>query len=94
MKFHTPYFDTSAFDYDFIAELSETSDIRPYITTSTTEIHTTPHYTNIQFLDPNELFSDTSESQVQYSQQSPQTPQPIIQQPPNVQFANLITATR
>ena len=38
--------------------------------------------------DPNELLSDTSESQVQNSQQSPQRTQPITQ-PPNVQLENL-----
>ena len=88
-KFYILYFDTIALDNDFIVELSETSDNRPYFTTSTTEIHTAPHNTNIQIHDPNGLLSDTSESQVQYSQQSPQTTQPIIQQPPNVQFENL-----
>ena len=62
------------------------SDNRPYITTSTTEIHTAPHDTNIHIHDPNELLSDTSESHVQHSQQSPQTTQPITQQPPNVQL--------
>ena len=61
LKFHTPYFDIIPFDNDFIVELSETSDNRPYNTTSTTEIHTTPHNTNIQIPDPNELLSDTSE---------------------------------
>ena len=84
-----PYFETIAFDNDFLVELSETSDNRPYFTISTTEIHTASHNSNIQIHDPNGLLSDTSESQVQYSQQSPQTTQPIIQQPPNVQFENL-----
>ena len=76
LKFHIPYFDTIAFGNDFVVELSKTSDNRPKITTSTTEIHTTPHNTNIQIADPNELLSDKSESQVQYSQQSPHTAQP------------------
>ena len=73
-----------AFDNDFLVELSETSDNRPFNTISTTEIHTTPHNTNIQIHDPNELLSDTSESQVRYSHQSPQTTQTIIRQPPIV----------
>ena len=47
LNFHLPYFVTIAFDNDFIVELSETSDNRPYFTTSTTEFHTTPINTNI-----------------------------------------------
>ena len=89
LHFHIPYFEIIAFDYNFIVERSETSDNRPYTTTSTTEIHTTPHNTNIQVQDSNELLSDTSESQVQYPQQSPQRTQPITQQQPNAQFENL-----
>ena len=89
LQFHIPYFDIIALDNDFIVELSETSDNRPYITTSTTEIQFTPHNTNIQIQDPNELLFDTSESQVQFSQQSPQITQPILQQPLIVQFENL-----
>ena len=89
LQLHIPYFQTIAFDNDFIVELSETSDNRPYTTISTTENHTTPHNTNIQNQDSGELFSDTSESQGQYSQQSPQRTQPLTQQPPNVQFENL-----
>ena len=88
-ELHIPYFENIAFDNDFIVELSKTSDNRPYTTISTTEIHTTPHNTNIQIQDSNELLSDTSESHVQYSQQSPQRTQPITQQPPNVHFENL-----
>ena len=64
LKLHIPYFDFIAFDNDFIVELPETSDNRPYFTTSTTEIHTTPYNTNIQIHDADELLSDTSESQV------------------------------
>ena len=89
LQFHIPYFEIIAFDNNFIVERSETSDNRPYTTISTTEIHTTPHNTNIQIQDSNELLSDTSESQVQYPQQSPQTTQPITHQPPNAQFENL-----
>ena len=89
LQFHIPYFDNITLDNDFIVELSETSDNRPYFTTSTNEIQITPHNTNIQIQDPKELLSDTSESQVQYSQQIPQIIQPIIQQPLNVQFENL-----
>ena len=37
LKLHIPYFDTIAFDNDFIVEFSETSDNPPYITTSTSE---------------------------------------------------------
>ena len=70
-------------------ERSETSDNRPYITTSTTEIHTTPHNTNIQIQESNELLSDASESQLQHPQQSPQRTQPITQQPPIAHFENL-----
>ena len=89
LQVHIPYFDFIALDKDFILELSETSDNRPLITTSTNEIQITPHNTNIQIQDQNELLSDTSESQVQYSQQSLQITQRIIQQPLNVQFENL-----
>ena len=89
LQFHIPYFDVITLDNDFMVELSETSDNRPYITTSTTEIQITPHNTNVQVQDKNELLSDTSESQVQYSQPGPQITQPIIQQPLNVQFENL-----
>ena len=39
--------------------------------------------------DDHELLSDTSESHVQYSQQSPQRTQPITQQPSIVQLENL-----
>ena len=88
-EIHIPYFDIIAFDNDFIVELSETSDNRPNTTISTTEIHTTPDNNNIQIHDPNELFSDTSESQVQYSQHCPLKTQSITQQPSNVQFENL-----
>ena len=35
-KFHIPYLDTIAFDNYFIVELFDTSDNRPYFTTSTT----------------------------------------------------------
>ena len=89
LQFHIPYFDIFALDNDFIVGLSETTDNRPFFTTSTTEIHTTPHNTNVQIHDPNELLSDTSESQVQYPQQRPQITQPITQQRPNVQLGNL-----
>ena len=64
-QFHIPYFKIVAFDVNVILERSETSDNRPYTTISTTEMHTTPHNTNIQIQDSNELFCDTSESQVQ-----------------------------
>ena len=90
LQFHTPYFEIFAFDNNFIVERSETSDNRPYTTTSTTGIHTTPHCNNIQIRDSNELLSDTSESQVQYRQQSPQRTQPITQQSPNARFENLL----
>ena len=76
-------------DNDFILDHSETSDNRPKITLFTNEIQITPHNTNIQIQDQNELLSGTSESQVQYSQQSPQITPPIIQQPLSVQFENL-----
>ena len=89
LQLHLQYFEIIAFDNDFIVERSETSDNRLYTTTSTTEFHTTPHTTNIQIQDSNELLSDTSESQVQYPQQSPQRTQPITQQPPNVHLENL-----
>ena len=89
LQLHIPYFEIIAFDNNFIVERSETSDNQPYITTSTTEIHTTSRNTNIQIKDSNDLFSDTSESQVQYLQQSPQRTQPITQQPPNEQLENL-----
>ena len=89
LKLQIPYFDIITFHNDFIVELSETSDNRPYITTSTIEIHTTPHNTNVQIHDPNELRSVTSESQGQYSQQNPHTTLPITQQPSNVQLENL-----
>ena len=89
LQLHIPYFEIVAFDNNFIVKRSETSDNQPYTTTSTTEIHTTPHKTNIQIQDSNELFSDTSESRVQYPQQSPQRTQPKTQQLPNAQFENL-----
>ena len=89
LEFHIPYFDIIAYDNDFIVELSETSDNRPYATISTTEIHTAPDVHNIHNHDPNELLSDTSESQVQYSQQSPQGTQTITHQPSNVQLEHL-----
>ena len=89
LELHITYFESIAFDNDFIVELSETSDNQPYTTISTTEIHTTPHNTNIQIQDSNVLLSETSESQVQYSQQSPQRTQPITQHPPNVLLENL-----
>ena len=59
---HRPYFEIIAFDNNFTVERSETSDNRPYTSTSTTEIHTTPHNTNIEIQDSNELLFDTSES--------------------------------
>ena len=89
LELHIPYFDIIAFDNNFIVELSETSDNRPNATISKTEIHKTPDDHSIQNHDPNELLSDTSESQVQNSQQSPQRTQPITQQPSNVQLENL-----
>ena len=72
-----------------IVEHSETSDNPPYTTTSTTEINTTSYNTNIQIQDPNELLYDTSNSQVQDTQQSPQRTPPITHQPPNAQFENM-----
>ena len=81
--------DIFAFDSIFIVEISETSDNRPYATISKTENLTTPDNTNTQIHDPIELLSDTSESQVQYSQQSPQRRLPITQQPSKVQLENL-----
>ena len=90
LKLHIPYFDFIAFDNDFIVELPETSDNRPYFTTSTTEIHTTPYNTNIQIHDPNDLLSDTSESQVHYNTHNKvHTKKPITQQPPNVHLGKL-----
>ena len=83
------HFEKFAFDNGFIVELSETSDNRPYTAILTTEIQTTPYNTNIQVQDSNELLSDTSKSQVQYSKQSPQRTQPITQQPPNVLLEKL-----
>ena len=89
LDFHIPYFEISAFDKNFILELSGTSDNRPHATISIFEIHTTPDNTNTQIHDANELLSDTSESQDQYSQRSPQRRQPITQQPSNVKLENL-----
>ena len=89
LQFHIPYFEFFASDIIFIVERSETSDNQPYTTTSTTEIHTIPNNTNIQIQDSNELLTDTSESQAQYPQQSPQRTQPTTQQPLNAQFENL-----
>ena len=42
LHIHIPYFDIITSNNDFIVELSETSDNRPYITTSTNEIQITP----------------------------------------------------
>ena len=84
-----PYFEIIAFDNNFIVEQSETSDNRPYTTTSTTEINTASYNTNIQIQDPNELLYDTSESQVQDTQQSPQRTPPTTHQPPNAQFEKM-----
>ena len=47
LELHILYFESIAFDNDFIVELSETSYNQPYTTISTTEIHTTPYNTNI-----------------------------------------------
>ena len=87
--FHIPYFDILAFDNNFFVKISETSVNQSYATISTTEIHTTPDNSNTQIQDQNELLSDTSESQIQYSHQSPQKRQPITQQPYNVQLESL-----
>ena len=89
LQLHIPFFDIITFDNKFLVEHSETSDSRPYATITTIETHTTPADTNIQINDPNELLCDTSESQVQYEQQNPQTTQPITQQPRNVQLETL-----
>ena len=88
LDFHIPYFDIIAFDNKFV-EISEASNNRPYATSSTTEIHTTPDNSNTQIHDPNELLSDTSESQFQYSEQSLQRRQPITQQLSHVQLEKL-----
>ena len=69
-------------DNDFIVEHSET-------TIPTIEIHTTSDDTNIQFNNPIELLSDTSESQVQCPQQDPQTTQPMIQQQPYIHLEKM-----
>ena len=89
LQLHIPYFEIIAVDNNFIVERSEASNIRSYTTTSTTEIHTTPHNTNIQIQDSNELLSDASESQEQSPQKSPQRTQPITQPSSNAQLENL-----
>ena len=79
LAIHIPYFDIFTFGKSFLVQHSETSDSRPYATIPTIETHTTPADTLIQINDPNELLSDTSESQVQHPQQNPLTTQPITQ---------------